>query len=78
MVIETFLIISVTAFYFAVMAWCTWADPFMVDFKLITQNIEWVCTVCFLNMCKFGTIVGLKYLRLISKVKDGTFQKINS
>ena len=62
MVIETLLIVSVAAFYLAVMTWCPWTNPFMADFKLITQKIERMYTVCFLNMCKFNTIVGLKYI----------------
>lgn len=73
MVIEAFLIVSVAAFYLTVMTWCAWTDPFMADFQLFTQDIEWMYTFGFLNMCKFNTIVGLKYIRLISEVKDSAF-----
>ena len=78
MVIEAFLVVSVAAFNLAVMAWCAWTDPFVADFQLFTQNIEWMYTFGFLNMCKFSTIVSLKYIRLVSKVQDGTLQKIHS
>ena len=50
----------------------------MADFKPVTQKIERMYTVCFPDMCKFSTIVGLKDIRLVSKVKDGAFQKIHS
>ena len=78
MIIEAFLVVSVVTFNLTVMAWCAWTDPFMADFQLFTQNIEWMYTFGFLNMCKFSTIVSLKYISLVSKVKDGTFQKIRS
>lgn len=32
--------------------------------------------ICFLNMCKFRTIVCLEYLGLVAKVSDGPFQKV--
>lgn len=50
----------------------------MADFQLVTQNIERMYTFCLLNVCKFSTIIGLEYSRLVSRVRDGTFQKVYS
>lgn len=76
MIIKAFLIISMTAFYLAVVARCTRTDQFMTDLQLITQNIKRMHTIGLFYMSEFSTVVSLNNFRLVTKVKNGTFQKI--
>lgn len=76
MVIKMFLIITMATLYLAIMPRCPWADMFVFDSKFITQDIQWMCTVCFLQMDKLCTVVSLQLLWFISKVDNGTFQKV--
>ena len=65
MVVESFLIITVAAFYFAVVSRCTRTDSFMFDTDFRANHIQWMSSVCFFNMSKFSTVVGLKYISVI-------------
>ena len=75
MIIKAFLIISMTAFYLAVVARCTRTDQFMTDLQLVTQNIKRMPTIGLFYMSEFSTVVSLNSFRLVTKVKNGTFQK---
>ena len=65
-----------TVFCLAVVARCTWTDQFMTDFQLVTQNIKRMPTICLFYMSEFSTVVSLNNFRLVTKVKNGTFQKV--
>ena len=47
MVIEPLLVVSVAAFYLAVMPGCLWPDRLMDNVKSTTKNIQRMDTICF-------------------------------
>ena len=77
MVVESFLIVTMTTFDFPIMLRCAWTDSFVDDPKFITQDIKGMRSVRLFYMGEFGPIVCLQDLGLIAKVSYRTLQKIN-
>ena len=76
MVIEAFLIVSVTSFDFAIMPRSPGTNKLMLDLVTVTEHVKWMNTFCVEEMSKFCTIIRLNDFRSISKEDDCTLCKI--
>ena len=73
MVVKSFLIVAMASFYFTIVARSSGTDAFVLNTNLTTHDIEWVGAIRFLLVSKLSAIVRLKYLRFVTKVKNGPF-----
>ena len=76
MVVETFLVVSVTSLDFAVMPRRSRTNELVLNIVLSTKNIKRMCTLCSNKMCKFCTVVSLNCLRSIAEEDNCTFYKV--
>ena len=78
MVVETLLITSMAAFYFAVMSRRSGPDTLMVYAQFPAKDIQRMNSVRLGNMSKLCTVVCLQDLGLVTEITDGTAEKIYS
>ena len=78
MVIESLLVISMTAFYLTIVPRCRRADRLVRNVKPVAKNIQWVDAFCLCCMGKLPTIVCLDHIRSVSKVDDRPLHEIDS
>ena len=52
-IVEAFLVISVTPLDFSIMPRCSWSDKFVNDAHLIAEDIRWMDAICLFYMCEF-------------------------
>ena len=76
MVVEAFLVVTVTAFNLSIMTGCSGADPFVYDPESVAGNVKRMRSVRFLYVGEFCPIISLQDLRLIAKVSNRPFEKI--
>ena len=76
MVIEAFLIVSVTSFDFAIMPRSPGTNKLMLDLVVSAEQVKGMYSLGFGEMSKFHAIVGLNCLWSITEKDDGTFYKV--
>ena len=76
MVVETLLITSMAAFYFAVMSRRSGPDTLMVYAQFPAKDIQRMNSVRLGNMSKLCPVVCLQNLRLVTEITDSPFEKI--
>ena len=76
-IVKSLLVVSVTAFHFAVMPWSLRADRLVLDMKSAAQSIQRVRPACLLGMREFSAVVRLDHVRSISEIADRTLHKVH-
>ena len=75
-VIKTFLIVSVAAFYFAIMPRCSRTNQLMDYVIFAAKTVKNMYSVRFLVIRKFSAIISLYDFRSIAKEGDRTLYKV--
>ena len=76
MVVETFLVISVTSFNLAVVPRSSRTDCFVRNIEMVEESIKVMYSLCFLCVAKFTAIVRLYRFRSIAKVSNSSLHEI--
>ena len=76
-IIKSFLVIAVAAFNLAIMPGSSWADKPVRNAQFITEYIHGMNTVSLLEMREFCTVIRLYDIRSVTKVFNGSFDKVH-
>ena len=77
MIVEPFLIVAMATLDLSVVTRCARTDPFVSYSQFAAHDIKRVCSVGFLYVSKFCSVICLQNLWLIAKVSNRAPQKIN-
>ncbi len=77
MVVEAFLIVSMTPLDLAVMPRSSGTNELVLDLVVSTEHVQGMYTLGFGEMSKFHTVVGLNNLGRIAKEDNCTFYKVD-
>lgn len=54
-----------TSFHSPIVSWHTRTDPFILYAVVRAENIKRMVTLCFREMCKFCTVIGLDWVGIL-------------